>query len=67
METAILWEAGALQEGNSRKTGLVAVELRSTHLHSSLMMEDWPGDTATRSIELNTLARFTFSRLCMPG
>src|SRR5271157_4615393 len=47
---ALCW-AGSFHPGKNRSTGLVAEELRSTHLHSSLMMEDWPGDTATSSME----------------
>ena len=53
--------------GSRRKTGRVALEVRSTHFQSSLINERCLADNGTSSMVLKSVARLTFSKLRMPG
>ncbi len=56
-----------LPTGSIRKTGRVAADSFSTHFQSSLIKAPSPGLAYTSSMELKTLARSTYNKLCMPG
>ena len=66
-----LWDCAAgesiRQAGPKRMTGRVAVEVRSTHFQSSVMIARRSGPGYTSSIELSRPARLTFRRLFPPG